>query len=137
MPNCFLKNLAKNDWETTKFRFCQSFSYYTKRTNLPDTDFTIGQRIGRGILYALILLYLFVGISIVSDRFMESIEMITSQEKEVVYKDKASGKKQVKIFNRDLLSLNNHFQSTQDVDSQKKIIKKIKIFLLLNAASNT
>jgi solute carrier family 8 (sodium/calcium exchanger) len=95
--------------ETTKFNFCQSFSYLTKRTNLPDTDFTIGQRIGRGILYALILLYLFVGISIVSDRFMESIEMITSQEKEVVYKDKASGKKQVKIFNRNLLSLNSHF----------------------------
>jgi solute carrier family 8 (sodium/calcium exchanger) len=63
----------------------------------PDADFQIGQRIGRGILYFLILLYLFVGISIVSDRFMESIEMITSQEKEVTVKDKTTGKKEVVI----------------------------------------
>jgi solute carrier family 8 (sodium/calcium exchanger) len=45
----------------------------------PDADFTIGSRVGRGILYSCILVYLFVGISIVSDKFMESIEMITSQ----------------------------------------------------------
>jgi hypothetical protein len=35
----------------------------------PNADFKVGQRVGRGILYALILVYLFVGISIVSDRF--------------------------------------------------------------------
>ena len=45
----------------------------------PNIGFTVGQRVGRGILYLMILAYLFVGIALVSDKFMESIELITSQ----------------------------------------------------------
>lgn len=37
----------------------------------------------RGVAYFFALMYLFIGVSIVSDRFMAAIEVITSQEKEV------------------------------------------------------
>ncbi|KAI5642811.1 calx-beta domain-containing protein [Phthorimaea operculella] len=37
----------------------------------------------RGVLYFVALMYLFIGVSIVSDRFMAAIEVITSREKEV------------------------------------------------------
>lgn len=40
----------------------------------------------RGLAYALILIYFFMGVAIVADRFMDSIEMITSQEREVTIK---------------------------------------------------
>ncbi|XP_065321359.1 sodium/calcium exchanger 3-like [Gordionus sp. m RMFG-2023] len=42
--------------------------------------------IGRGLVYLLSLIYLFIGVSIVSDRFMSAIEVITSKEKEVAIK---------------------------------------------------
>lgn len=38
---------------------------------------------GRGLIYFLCLIYLFIGVSIVSDRFMSAIEVITSQEREI------------------------------------------------------
>ena len=37
----------------------------------------------RGFIYVMVLIYFFVGVSIVADKFMDSIEVITSQEKEV------------------------------------------------------
>ena len=40
-------------------------------------DMSIGDRMGRGLLYAILMLYLFIGVAIVSDKFMESIETIT------------------------------------------------------------
>merc|ERR1719365_375502 len=58
---------------------------------------SIGDRFGRGLLYATLMLYLFIGVAIVSDKFMESIEMITAQEKEVSIKDPKSGKTQVVV----------------------------------------
>ncbi|CAF95011.1 unnamed protein product, partial [Tetraodon nigroviridis] len=42
-----------------------------------------GQQAGRAVVYFLGLIYLFLGVSIIADRFMASIEVITSQEKEV------------------------------------------------------
>ncbi|XP_043672119.1 sodium/calcium exchanger 1 isoform X2 [Vespula pensylvanica] len=38
----------------------------------------------RGVVYFFLLLYLFIGVSIISDRFMAAIEVITSKEKELV-----------------------------------------------------
>ena len=61
----------------------------------PYDNLSFGDRFGRGILYTLLMIYLFIGVSIVSDRFMESIEMITAQEKEVTIKDPKSGRNQV------------------------------------------
>ncbi|XP_041863821.1 sodium/calcium exchanger 2a [Melanotaenia boesemani] len=43
----------------------------------------VGEQAGRAVLYFLCLMYIFLGVSIIADRFMASIEVITSQEKEV------------------------------------------------------
>ena len=56
-----------------------------------------GDRFGRGLLYITLMIYLFIGVAIASDKFMESIEMITAQEKEVTIKDPKSGKNQIVI----------------------------------------
>merc|ERR1711863_132217 len=69
---------------------------------------TGGERFGRGLLYATLMLYLFIGVSIVSDRFMESIEMITAQEKEATLKDPKTGRNQtviVKVWNETVANL--------------------------------
>jgi solute carrier family 8 (sodium/calcium exchanger) len=67
-----------------------------------------GDRFGRGLLYFTLMLYLFIGVAIVSDKFMESIEMITAQEKEVSVKDPRTGKTQiiiVKVWNETVANL--------------------------------
>jgi solute carrier family 8 (sodium/calcium exchanger) len=54
------------------------------------------------------MLYLFIGVAIVSDKFMESIEMITAQEKEVSVKDPKTGKTRViivKVWNETVANL--------------------------------
>jgi len=74
----------------------------------PYTKLTGGDRFGRGLLYVILMVYLFIGVGIVSDRFMESIEMITAQEKEVTVKDPKSGKSQViivKVWNETVANL--------------------------------
>ncbi|TKS83753.1 Sodium/calcium exchanger 3 [Collichthys lucidus] len=43
----------------------------------------IGEQAGRAVVYFVCLIYIFLGVSIIADRFMSSIEVITSQEKEV------------------------------------------------------
>uniref|UniRef100_A0A667WMH5 Solute carrier family 8 member 2a n=1 Tax=Myripristis murdjan TaxID=586833 RepID=A0A667WMH5_9TELE len=43
----------------------------------------VGEQAGRAIIYFVCLMYMFLGVSIIADRFMASIEVITSQEKEV------------------------------------------------------
>merc|ERR1719175_282790 len=69
---------------------------------------SIGDRFGRGLLYGILMIYLFIGVAIASDKFMESIEMITAQEKEVSIKDPKSGKTQVvvvKVWNETVANL--------------------------------
>jgi len=71
-------------------------------------DMSPGDRFGRGLLYAALMLYLFIGVAIVSDKFMESIEMITAQEKELSVKDPRTGKTQViivKVWNETVANL--------------------------------
>ena len=71
-------------------------------------DMSIGDRFGRGLLYATLMLYLFIGVAIVSDKFMESIEMITAQEKEMSVVDPRTGKSQiiiVKVWNETVANL--------------------------------
>jgi solute carrier family 8 (sodium/calcium exchanger) len=55
---------------TNKEQFCTSFMILPGTSLLPD--------IWLGIVYLLVLLYLFLGIAIISDIFMEAIETITS-----------------------------------------------------------
>merc|ERR1719166_814032 len=69
---------------------------------------SIGDRFGRGLLYITLMVYLFIGVAIASDKFMESIEMITAQEKEVSVKDPRTGKTQViivKVWNETVANL--------------------------------
>ncbi|XP_076165726.1 sodium/calcium exchanger 3 [Ptiloglossa arizonensis] len=50
----------------------------------PEENLYLSDVIFRGSVYFLVLLYLFIGVSIISDRFMAAIEVITSKEKELV-----------------------------------------------------
>ena len=71
-------------------------------------DMGMGDRFGRGLLYIALMIYLFIGVAIASDKFMESIEMITAQEKEVSIKDPKTGKTQtivVKVWNETVANL--------------------------------
>ncbi|RWS06887.1 sodium/calcium exchanger 1-like protein [Dinothrombium tinctorium] len=52
----------------------------------PMENLSTGDRVARGLVYFLGLVYLFVGVSIIADRFMAAIEVITSKEKEVTIK---------------------------------------------------
>lgn len=61
----------------------------------------------RGIVYIAALIYLFVGVAILADRFMASIEMITSKKREVKMKDR-DGKVQtvvVRVWNETVANL--------------------------------
>lgn len=49
----------------------------------PQHGISTGDRISRAIVYLLALIYLFIGVAIISDRFMAAIEVITSQKREI------------------------------------------------------
>jgi len=42
---------------------------------------SVGDKVARAIVYLVALVYMFLGMSIIADRFMTAIEVITSQEK--------------------------------------------------------
>ena len=68
---------------------------------------TTADTAGRAIVFFIVLVYLFLGVSIIADRFMASIEVITSKEKEITYKTK-SGEKDtttVRIWNETVSNL--------------------------------
>merc|ERR1719489_195832 len=83
---------AQSDNETevpdSIFAICQD-GLLIPRWN-PQTGLSAGDRVARAILYGVIMIWLFIGVAIVSDKFMSAIEMITSEEKEVKIK-KANG----------------------------------------------
>ncbi|XP_075876066.1 sodium/calcium exchanger 2-like isoform X2 [Nelusetta ayraudi] len=67
----------------------------------------VGEQAGRAIVYFSCLMYMFLGVSILADRFMASIEVITSQEKEVTIK-KSNGETTVttvRIWNETVSNL--------------------------------
>uniref|UniRef100_A0A8C5PGY0 Solute carrier family 8 member A3 n=1 Tax=Leptobrachium leishanense TaxID=445787 RepID=A0A8C5PGY0_9ANUR len=47
---------------------------------------SLGDKIARVIVYFVAMIYMFLGVSIIADRFMASIEVITSQEREITIK---------------------------------------------------
>lgn len=49
----------------------------------PQHGISLGDRVSRAIVYLLALIYLFMGVAIISDRFMAAIEVITSQKREI------------------------------------------------------
>ncbi|XP_043220660.1 sodium/calcium exchanger 2-like isoform X1 [Amphibalanus amphitrite] len=73
----------------------------------PQHSLSTGDVLARALVYFLSLIYLFIGVSIVADRFMASIEVITSKEKEVTVK-KANGETQivvVRVWNETVANL--------------------------------
>ncbi|XP_026077283.1 sodium/calcium exchanger 1-like isoform X2 [Carassius auratus] len=52
---------------------------------MPDNP-SFGDKLARATVYFVGLFYMFLGVSIIADRFMASIEVITSQEKEITIK---------------------------------------------------
>lgn len=73
----------------------------------PHTNLSLGDRVARGLVYFIAMCYLFVGVSIVADRFMGAIEVITSKEKEIRVK-KPNGDVQivvVRVWNETVANL--------------------------------
>ena len=73
----------------------------------PLVDVSTAEKVCRGLVYFISLSYLFLGVSIVSDRFMAAIEVITSQEREVKVKKK-NGERHivvVRIWNETVANL--------------------------------
>ena len=73
----------------------------------PHTNLSTGDRVLRGIVYFVAMIYLFIGVSIIADRFMGAIEVITSKEKEVRVK-KPNGDVQivvVRVWNETVANL--------------------------------
>lgn len=74
---------------------------------LPQDHLSWGDRLSRGSVYFMVMIYLFIGVSIVSDRFMAAIEVITSKEKEVKVR-KPNGETQivvVRVWNETVANL--------------------------------
>jgi len=73
----------------------------------PEDNISRTDRAARAIVYFLSLIYMFLGVSIIADRFMSSIEVITSKEKEVVItrKDGTNITMNVRIWNETVSNL--------------------------------
>ncbi|XP_067938835.1 sodium/calcium exchanger 1-like isoform X2 [Watersipora subatra] len=74
---------------------------------MPQENISIGDKVARASVYFLCLGYLFLGVSIIADRFMASIEVITSKEKEIIVK-RPNGelmKVSVKVWNETVSNL--------------------------------
>ncbi|CAL1538059.1 unnamed protein product, partial [Lymnaea stagnalis] len=54
----------------------------------PQGRLSAGDKTARATVYMVTMFYLFLGVSIIADRFMAAIEVITSKEKEVIVKRK-------------------------------------------------
>ena len=52
----------------------------------PQGGLSGGDKAARALVYMFAMIYMFLGVSIIADRFMASIEVITSKEKDVVVK---------------------------------------------------
>lgn len=73
----------------------------------PTENLTNGDRFARGLVYFFALCYLFLGVSIVSDRFMAAIEKITAIEKTIKVR-RPDGTKQtivVRVWNETVANL--------------------------------
>ncbi|KAM7117517.1 sodium/calcium exchanger 1 isoform 3-T3 [Ciconia maguari] len=65
-------------------------------------DPSFGDKIARATVYFVAMVYMFLGVSIIADRFMSSIEVITSQEREITIKKPNDGEirkiKHLRVF---------------------------------------
>jgi solute carrier family 8 (sodium/calcium exchanger) len=103
-----MSSASKSSNETDKYgdSFCREDGLFL-RVWQPQIGISFGDRFARGACYFFALFYLFIGVSIVSDRFMAAIEVITSKEKEVKVK-KPNGEVQivvVRVWNETVANL--------------------------------
>ncbi|KAM5292751.1 sodium/calcium exchanger 1 isoform 10-T10 [Ctenodactylus gundi] len=98
------------DGERNETSECTGSYYCKKGVILPiwePQDPSFGDKIARATVYFVAMVYMFLGVSIIADRFMSSIEVITSQEKEITIK-KPNGettKTTVRIWNETVSNL--------------------------------
>lgn len=100
MPMGTMIKLYEDDAADADYSKCESFIL------LPGEN--LWSRSARGGLYLFALLYTFLGIAIVADIFMNAIEVITSEEKEVMQMNEATGKaeaKKEKVWNDTVANL--------------------------------
>lgn len=73
----------------------------------PVGNLSNGDKAARAIVYMAAMIYMFLGVSIVADRFMAAIEVITSKEKDVVVKRPDGGTQivSVRIWNETVSNL--------------------------------
>lgn len=73
----------------------------------PVGDLSPGDKAARAIVYMSAMIYMFLGVSIIADRFMAAIEVITSKEKDVVIKRSDGGTQivSVRIWNETVSNL--------------------------------
>lgn len=77
-------------------------------TNTTGTRIPGAERAGRGILLFLALIYLFLGLSLVAERFMAAIELITSTNRDINIQVKGTGEEAtitVKVWNETVSNL--------------------------------
>ncbi|XP_042301547.1 sodium/calcium exchanger 1 isoform X4 [Sceloporus undulatus] len=70
-------------------------------------DPSFGDKIARATVYFVAMVYMFLGVSIIADRFMSSIEVITSQEREITIKkpNGETSKTTVRVWNETVSNL--------------------------------
>nr|XP_056709906.1 sodium/calcium exchanger 1 isoform X1 [Euleptes europaea] len=101
-PNEEVNNTGKSD--------CTGTYVCKKGVILPiwlPQDPSFGDKIARATVYFVAMVYMFLGVSIIADRFMSSIEVITSQEREITIK-KPNGettKTTVRVWNETVSNL--------------------------------
>ncbi|XP_055267032.1 sodium/calcium exchanger 2 [Moschus berezovskii] len=99
-----------NDSDTSSSGGCQGSNRCQPGVLLPvwePDDPSLGDKAARAVVYFVAMVYMFLGVSIIADRFMASIEVITSKEKEITI-TKANGETSVgtvRIWNETVSNL--------------------------------
>ncbi|XP_060610478.2 sodium/calcium exchanger 1 isoform X2 [Anolis sagrei] len=107
MDKVYSEHLAEDGNDTKE---CTGSYFCKKGVILPiwePQDPSFGDKIARATVYFVAMVYMFLGVSIIADRFMSSIEVITSQEKEITIK-KPNGettKTTVRVWNETVSNL--------------------------------
>ncbi|XP_058021039.1 sodium/calcium exchanger 1 isoform X1 [Ahaetulla prasina] len=96
--------------ETNHSKECSGSYICKKGVILPiwePQDPSFGDKIARATVYFVAMVYMFLGVSIIADRFMSSIEVITSQEREITIKkpNGETSKTTVRVWNETVSNL--------------------------------
>lgn len=96
--------------ETNHTKVCSGSYICKKGVILPiwePQDPSFGDKIARATVYFVAMVYMFLGVSIIADRFMSSIEVITYQEREITIKkpNGETSKTTVRIWNETVSNL--------------------------------